>query len=94
MIIVLGHLTVAAEDREGYLRSCEEVVTLARRAPGCLDFAIAADLVDPARVVVAERWADRESLEAFRADGPSSAQLAMIRSAQVEEFAAGPLEGA
>ena len=92
MIIVSGHLTLPAAERGGYLRACEEVVVAARRAPGCLDFAIAADLVDPARVVVLERWADRESLEAFREgggpQGPTEDQLALIEEASVGEFAA------
>lgn len=88
MIIVMGHLTVSAEEREDYLRSCEEAVRLGRAAPGCLDFSVSADLADPARVNIAERWADRASLEAFRADGPPAAQLEMIREVEVGEFAA------
>lgn len=88
MIIVMGHLTVPAKERDAYLRTCEEVVRLARDAPGCLDFAVSADLAEPTRVNVMERWADRGSLEAFRADGPSAAQVELIESASVGEYAA------
>ena len=69
MIIVIGHLVVAADVREVYLSTCREVVEQARRTPGCLDFAISADLLDPGRVNIVERWEGREQLEAFRAPG-------------------------
>ncbi|WP_283611864.1 putative quinol monooxygenase, partial [Mycolicibacterium poriferae] len=55
MLIVAGHLTVAATQREAYLAGCERVVEQARRMPGCLDFAISADRVDPQRINVFER---------------------------------------
>jgi hypothetical protein len=48
MIIVAGHLTVEPEQRESYVLACMSVVGKARRADGCLDFAITADLLDPA----------------------------------------------
>ncbi|MFD4367041.1 putative quinol monooxygenase [Rhodococcus sp. NPDC058521] len=44
-------------------------VELARRTPGCLDFSVGADSLDPRRVNVRERWTDRESLDAFRGSG-------------------------
>lgn len=73
MLIVAGHLTVAATQREAYLAGCERVVEQARRMPGCLDFAISADRVDPQRINVFERWRSRTELEAFRGDGPDDA---------------------
>ena len=48
MVIVAGHLIVAEDARDDYLADCTDVVEQARRAPGCLDFAISADLLDPA----------------------------------------------
>ena len=86
MIIVAGHLLVSPADRAAYLRGCEEVVRLARAADGCLDFAISADLLDPARINVHERWAGRHELEAFRGSGPDEGQRAATRSADVQEF--------
>jgi quinol monooxygenase YgiN len=47
MVIVAGHITVDPEERETYLAGCMSVVEKARRADGCLDFAITADLLDP-----------------------------------------------
>ena len=56
MVIVAGHITVDPEERETYLAGCMSVVEKARRADGCLDFAITADLLDPGRVNLFERW--------------------------------------
>lgn len=87
MIIVAGSIVVvAAAEREAYLATCAPVVSAARLAPGCLDFAIGADLVDDGRINVFERWADADALAAFRGDGPSDDQRAAIESADVAEF--------
>ncbi|MFC4005459.1 putative quinol monooxygenase [Prauserella oleivorans] len=90
MLIVAGHLTVAAEQRESYLATCVDVVEQARRAPGCLDFAVTADLVDPTRIDIFERWESRADVEAFRGSGPSGQQNAMIVSAAVAEYEVSP----
>jgi quinol monooxygenase YgiN len=89
MIIVIGHLVVAADVREVYLSTCREVVEQARRTSGCLDFAISADLLDPGRVNIVERWEGREQLEAFRGAGVDDDQAAMISSASVVEYEVG-----
>jgi quinol monooxygenase YgiN len=86
MIIVSGYLTVAPAERGTYLDGCAEVVRLARAADGCLDFALGADLVDPARINVYERWAGTEELQAFRGSGPDDGQQAAILGADVREF--------
>jgi quinol monooxygenase YgiN len=86
MIIVAGHLTVAPADRDSYVADCTAVVRLARSAPGCLDFSISPDLLDPARVNVHERWASASSLESFRGSGPSGPQQEAIVSADVREW--------
>jgi Antibiotic biosynthesis monooxygenase len=41
-----------------------------RRAPGCLDFAITADLIDPGRINVFERWETQEAVRAWRGRVP------------------------
>lgn len=87
MIIVAGHLVVDPDARARYLAGCADAVRAARAAPGCLDFAIGADLLEPARVNVFERWVSREALTAFRGDGPSGGQLDAIRRFAVDEFA-------
>jgi quinol monooxygenase YgiN len=59
MVIVAGHITVDPEQRESYLAGFVRVIEKARRADGCLDFAITADLIDPGRVNLFERWESR-----------------------------------
>lgn len=86
MVIVAGHITVAPQQRAAYLASCAGVVEAARAASGCLDFAISADLVDPGRINIFERWASQQAVEAFRGNGPSDDQGAAIVSADVAEY--------
>ena len=86
MVIVTGHLMVEPDERERYLAGCVAVVELARRTPGCLDFVIGADLVDPARINILERWDSQSAVEAFRGEGVSDEQGAAIVSASVAEY--------
>jgi quinol monooxygenase YgiN len=86
MVIVAGHVIVAREVRDDYLTGCVPVVEAGRTAPGCLDFAISADLLDPARINIFERWDSEDAVEAFRGSGPSFEQAAMIVSASVSEY--------
>jgi quinol monooxygenase YgiN len=86
MLIVAGHLKVDPAARDSYLRGCEAVVEQARRTPDCLDFAISADLLDPARIDIFERWASRQAVDVFRGSGPSEDQQDSIVSASVSEY--------
>jgi quinol monooxygenase YgiN len=86
MVIVAGHVVVDPQERDDYLSGCLDVVRQARRAPGCLDFALSADLVDPRRVNIFERWESQAAVEAFRGSGPSDEQGAAIRAASVAEY--------
>jgi quinol monooxygenase YgiN len=86
MVIVAGHITVDAEQRESYLAGCMSVVEKARRADGCLDFATTADLLDPGRVNVFERWESQAAVKTFRSSGPSNKQRAAMLSVSVAEY--------
>lgn len=86
MVIVAGHLVVAAARREAYLDGCREVVRQARASAGCLDFVIAADPLDETRVNVFERWQSRDAVGAFRGSGPDDDQQDAILSASVAEY--------
>lgn len=86
MVIVSGHLIVAAEGRDAYLATCVGVVQEARRAPGCLDFALSADLVDAGRINILERWESQAAVQAFRGAGVDDGQGAAILSASVAEY--------
>lgn len=86
MILVVGHLVVEPNHRERVLDLARSAVIAARSTQGCIDFAVAADLIDPARINVCEQWADRDSLTTFRGDGPASEQDELIRAYSVEEY--------
>jgi quinol monooxygenase YgiN len=86
MVIVAGHLIVDPQQRQSYLADCAGVVEQARRAPGCLDFSITADLLDPGRIAIFERWESQAAVEAFRGSGPSDEQGAAMLAASVAEY--------
>lgn len=86
MVIVAGHLVVEPAQRARYLAGCTGVVEQARRTSGCLEFSVSADLLDPTRIVILERWESPAAAEAFRGSGPSDEQAAVITSASVTEY--------
>ena len=86
MVIVAGHLTVDPGRRESYPAGCVDVVEQAGRMPGCHDFFVSANPVDPARGVIFERWESQEAVQAFRGSGPSDEQTAAIGDASVAEY--------
>ena len=83
---VAGHITVDPEQRESYLAGSMSVVQEARRAAGCVDFAITADLIDPGRVNIFEHRESQAAVETFRGSGPSKKQGAATRSVSVAEY--------
>ena len=89
MVIVAGHVVVDPEQRDDYLSGCVEVVRQARRAPGCLDFSLSADLLEPGRINILERWESVAAVEAFRGSGSTDDQSAAILSASVAEYDVG-----
>jgi quinol monooxygenase YgiN len=86
MLIIAGHLIVARADRDAYIAERVPAVEAARVAPGCLDYSITADTVDPARIVIYERWEGEQELLAFRGSGPSDDQQAAILDADVKRY--------
>lgn len=56
--------------QQAFVASSAEAVAQARRTPGCHDFVVAADPLEPDRVNVYEEWASEEALLAFRGEGP------------------------
>jgi quinol monooxygenase YgiN len=86
MLIIAGYLVVAPADRDAYVAECASAVEAARTAPGCLDYSITADTVDPARVVIYERWGSEQELLAFRGSGPGDDQQAAILDADVRRY--------
>jgi len=86
MVIVAGYLLVEPLQRDSYLLRCQGVVRQARATQGCLDYAITADLLDPNRIDIFERWESRAAVDAFRGSGPSEEQQTSIVYASVCEY--------
>jgi len=78
--------------RDAFVADGTAVVSAARDAPGCLDFSIAADTLDPARVNVFELWESEEELLAFRGAGPDSGTAARILDADVKRYVVAAVE--
>ena len=84
-IIVSGALHVDPAERDAYLAARVPILEHARTAPGCLDFSLSADLLDPGRINVYERWRSRDDLLAYRSgDGPELDDTIEVTSADVE----------
>lgn len=76
MLIVAGHFVVDPADREAFVAGRVEAMVATRTEGGCLEYVIAADPVDPDRVILFERWADQAAFDAHMqviADGGSKA---------------------
>ncbi len=83
MIIVSGRIYVVPGQREAFLESSRSSVEEAREAPGCRDFVVAADPIEPDRVNVYEEWDSESDLESFRGAGPGEDLTAVIVRAEV-----------
>ncbi len=72
MIIIAGYILTQTDARDAAVAAFADMVARARRHDGCLDLAISADPVDPARINLFECWRDQPSLNAWRkvAKGP------------------------
>ena len=86
MVIVAGHVTVEPQQREAYLAGCVSIVRRSRSLAGCLDFAISADLIDPGRVNIYERWESQAAVESARSSAPSDDLGAAMLSVVVAEY--------
>jgi quinol monooxygenase YgiN len=84
MLIVSGQLILKPGTRDQFLKCCEPSIRMARGAPGCLDFAVSADTIEPDRVNVYEAWTDAQSLVAFRDSGADDPSFAFIVHVQIE----------
>jgi quinol monooxygenase YgiN len=88
-IIVSGTLHVALARRAAHLEARVPIVEHARQAPGCLDFSLSADLLDPGRVNVYERWRSREDLLAYRGGGgPELDDSIALQAAELHHISA------
>jgi quinol monooxygenase YgiN len=93
MIIVMGHIRVRPEDTELFRRRLGEHADTVRELEGCLQYAIATDMADPALWWISERWQDRAAQAAHMA-GDHMARFNMLMKhmkiieARIESFEA------
>jgi quinol monooxygenase YgiN len=79
-VIIAGWVTVDPKKRDAVVESFKDMVSRARSAPGCLDFALTADPVNPSRVNNFEFWRSEKDLKAWRsACKPPKKIAAMVR---------------
>jgi quinol monooxygenase YgiN len=97
MLIVAGVFEVEPDRREEYLASRAETMRISRTEPGCLEYVFSADPIVAGRVVLFERWQDKQSLAAhltaIRAKPAAAGAVPVIRSetAQYEIDVIGPV---
>ena len=76
MVIVGGTFEVDPDRRDEFLSARHDLMLSSRAEEGCIEYAFAADPLDPTRVVLFERWASQENLDAhlqrLQAAPPSS----------------------
>ena len=87
MVIVGGTFIVDPERREEFLAAQLELMRISRAEQGCLEYTFSADPLDPDRVVLFERWATEDDLDAHlragdarRAAGTSPGGVAALSS--------------
>ncbi|MDF2684042.1 MAG: antibiotic biosynthesis monooxygenase [Brevibacillus sp.] len=66
-VIIAGWFTVDPSKRDEVVKAHEDLAKRARQAPGCLDLAITADPIDPARINNFEFWQSAADLDSWRA---------------------------
>jgi quinol monooxygenase YgiN len=92
MLIIAGHLVLAAADRQTYLDLTHDVARQARATEGCLDFVQSADPIDPTRVNTSERWTAEQPMVAFREMDRQELPLPPIVGADVRRYVIASIE--
>ena len=71
MVIVAGTFQVDPEQRDAFIAGRIDRMHMSRAEPGCLEYTFSADPLDPGRVLLYERWARQEDLDAHLAASPA-----------------------
>jgi quinol monooxygenase YgiN len=80
MIIVSGTFEVDPTQRERFLAERRERMRTSRAEAGCFEYTFSADPLDADRVLLFERWASQDALDAHLAAPSSEFEVAAIRS--------------
>lgn len=84
-VIVAGWNIVDPKRRDEVVESFKALVLRARSAPGCLDFAMTADPVDPSRINLFEFWQSEQDLKAWRAVAPHPKKITPLLHMEVQK---------
>ena len=101
LLIVAGDVEIDPANRAAAIEAARVVMTATRQEEGCLEYTIAADVENPARFVIVEKWASPEALEAhFETPHMAEFQTAMggfgVRRIDVSRYEVakeGPVRG-
>ncbi len=61
-VIVQGAFTLDPAERDRFVEASVESMRASRQEEGCLEYVMAADPLDPGRIVLSERWASMDHL--------------------------------
>jgi quinol monooxygenase YgiN len=62
-VIVQGVFSVDPNERDRFVEASVEAMRSSRQEQGCLEYVMAADPLDPERVVLSERWESMDHLQ-------------------------------
>ena len=62
-VIIQGVFSIDPEERDRFVAESVEGMRASRQEEGCLEYVLAADPLDPERVVVSERWESMDHLQ-------------------------------
>jgi quinol monooxygenase YgiN len=98
MVIVEGTIDVDPSRREEFLNGRRAGVLATRSEPGCVEYAFSADLVDPGRVRIFERWETGDDLATHLAGlaqqpapAPDAPEIRSVELRRYEISSMGPL---
>src|SRR5258708_40269950 len=63
IVIVQGVFSVDPNERDRFVEASVEGMRSSRQEEGCLEYVLAADPLDPERVVLSERWESMDPLQ-------------------------------
>lgn len=64
MILVTGTIDVDPEQRDAFIEAARKLMAATRAETGCELYSFAADLDEPGRFHISERWADEDAMNA------------------------------
>lgn len=88
MVIVQGVFEIEPTERDRFLDARTDAMRSSRSEDGCLEYVLAADPLDPGRVIISERWESMDHLQrhldgasAGHGPAPTGAQLTVYEIA-------------